>query len=90
MARPAAGTGRATCVKPNRREEKCSLSAQPILCRVMAKPTSSPGNLKTTNSADLPAWRAVELELFNNLKTANPLGLTIAPPLLGRSDEAIE
>jgi hypothetical protein len=32
----------------------------------------------------------VELEQFNNLKTAKTLELTIAPPLPGRADEAIE
>jgi hypothetical protein len=57
---------------------------------VMARPVSSPANLKTANSADLPAWQAVRLELFNNLKTIKTLELTIAPLLLGRSDEAIE
>jgi hypothetical protein len=55
----------------------------------MARPASSPANLKTANSADLPPGRPWSWNI-NNLKTIKTLELTIAPPLLGRADEAIE
>jgi hypothetical protein len=37
-----------------------------------------------------PVQQATKVELFINLKTANPLGITVPLPLSGRADELIE
>jgi putative tryptophan/tyrosine transport system substrate-binding protein len=33
--------------------------------------------------------QATKVEMIINLKTANTLGITVSPPLLGRADEVI-
>jgi putative ABC transport system substrate-binding protein len=46
--------------------------------------------LKGANPAELPIQEPVKFDFIVNLKTANALGFTIPPLILGRADEVIE
>jgi putative tryptophan/tyrosine transport system substrate-binding protein len=46
--------------------------------------------LNGANPGDIPIYQPTKFELLVNLKAAKSLGLTIAPALLGTTDEVIE
>lgn len=62
----------------------------PIFLTCIVAPRHTDKILRGANLGDLPIEQPTKFEPFINMKTAQALGLTIAPSLLLRADQVIE